>query len=121
MPFEDGPARSRSPRSPLLSRCRVAVVSGALGGLAAALRAGVPIVVVPQLFDQIWHGRRTEDLGLGIHARKAKDVGPAVARIFADPSYAERATAFAARLADEDGAGALADAAESLVPRMSGA
>ena len=104
-----------APMAPLLPRCRVAVISGALGGLAAALRAGVPIVVVPQLFDQIWHGRRVQDLGLGIHVRKAKDVAAAVARLLADPSYAERSSAFAARLADEDGAAVLADAAESLV------
>ena len=103
-----------APIVPLLPRTRVAVISGALGGVAAALRAGVPIVVVPQLFDQIWHGRRIEDLGLGIHARRVKDVGPAVARLLADPSYAERAAAFAAKLAGEDGAAVLADAAESL-------
>ena len=103
-----------APMAPLLPRCRVAVISGALGGLAAALRAGVPIVVVPQLFDQIWHGRRVQDLGLGFHVRKAKDVAAAVARILADPAYAERSAAFAARLADEDGAAVLADAAESL-------
>ena len=104
-----------APIVPLLPRCRVAVISGALGGLAAALRAGVPIVVVPQLFDQIWHGRRVEELGLGIHARRPSQVGPAVARILADPSYAERSAAFASRLAEEDGAGVLADAAESLL------
>ena len=110
-------AHAFAPIVPLVSRCRVAVLSGALGGLAAALRAGVPIVVVPQLFDQIWHGRRIEDLGLGIHARRPAQVGPAVARILGDPTYAERAAAFAARLADEDGAGVLADAAESLIDR----
>lgn len=103
-----------APIVPLLPRCRVAVISGALGGLAAALRAGVPIVVVPQLFDQIWHGHRVQDLGLGIHVRKDSQVGAAVARIVADPSYAERSKDFAAKLANEDGAAILADAAESL-------
>jgi sterol 3beta-glucosyltransferase len=103
-----------APIVPLLPRCRAAVISGALGGLAAALRAGVPVVVVPQLFDQIWHGRRVQDLGLGFGVRRAADVGRAVAEIEADPSYGQRARAFAARLAEEDGAVALADAAESL-------
>lgn len=106
-----------APIVPLLPRCRVAVVSGALGGVAAALHAGVPIVVVPQLFDQIWNGRRVQDLGLGFGVRKGKDVGKAVAEILADPSYAKRAAAFAAKLTDEDGAGALADAAESIAVR----
>jgi UDP:flavonoid glycosyltransferase YjiC (YdhE family) len=98
----------------VLPRCRVAVLSGALGGLAAALRAGVPIVVLPQLFDQIWHGRRVRDLGLGLHVRKPADVAAAVRTIVADPAYAERAKAFAAKLTGEDGATALADAAEAL-------
>jgi UDP:flavonoid glycosyltransferase YjiC (YdhE family) len=97
-----------------LPRCRAAVISGALGGLAAALRAGVPIVVLPQLFDQIWHGRRVEDLGLGVMVRKPEQVGPAILRLLDDPSQAERSGAFAAKLADEDGAAALADAAEAL-------
>ncbi len=95
----------------------MAVISGALGGLAAALHAGVPMVVVPQLFDQVWHGRRIQDLGLGFGVRRASDVAGAVRTIVADPSYAERSKAFAARLADEDGAGALADAALSLLTR----
>lgn len=103
-----------APLIPLLPRARVAVVSGALGGVAAAVTAGVPLVVVPQLFDQIWHGRRVEDLGLGCLVRKAKDVAGAVAELVADPSATERSRAFAARLAGEDGAGVLADAAEAL-------
>ena len=107
-----------APIVPLLPRCRVAVISGALGGVAAALRSGVPIVVVPQLFDQIWHGRRVQDLGLGLHVRKAKHVGAAVAELVADPSYGERCRAFADRLASEDGAAVLADAAEALLPRI---
>jgi hypothetical protein len=107
-----------APIVPLLPRCRVAVISGALGGVAAALYAGVPIVVVPQLFDQIWHGRRVQDLGLGLHVRKAAHVANAVAELVADRSYVERCRAFAARLADEDGAAVLANAAEALVPRM---
>jgi len=45
-----------APLAELLPRCRAAVVSGALGGVAAALSAGVPAVVHPQLFDQFWHG-----------------------------------------------------------------
>ena len=102
---------------PLLPRARVAVVSGALGGVAAALTAGVPVVVVPQLFDQIWHGQRVEDLGLGRLVRKPAGVAAAVAELAADPSATERSRAFAARLAGEDGAGALADAAEALAAR----
>jgi rhamnosyltransferase subunit B len=106
-----------APIVPLLPRCRVAVVSGALGGIAAALTAGVPVVVLPQLFDQIWHGRRVQDLGLGRLVRKPSQVAAAAAELANDPSQAERSRAFAARLAGEDGAAVLADAAEELAGR----
>jgi rhamnosyltransferase subunit B len=104
-----------APITELLPRCRVAVVSGALGGLAAALTAGVPVVIHPQLFDQVWHGRRVEQLGVGVMARKSEDVGAAVERIVDDPSYTERARALAAAMAGEDGSRVLADAVESLL------
>ena len=104
-----------APISQLLSRCRVAVVSGALGALSAALSAGVPVVVVPQLFDQLWHGGRVEQLGVGLMAHRPAAVVKAVARIEADPRFAERARALAARMAGEDGAAALADATEAVL------
>jgi UDP:flavonoid glycosyltransferase YjiC (YdhE family) len=104
-----------APVTQVLPRCRVAVVSGALGALAAALAAGVPVVVVPQLFDQVWHGRRVEVLGVGVMARRPRDVAAAVARIEADPGYRERSAALAAAMAGEDGPGVVADAVESVL------
>lgn len=104
-----------APMADLVARCRVAVVSGALGAFSTALLHGVPVVVVPQLFDQLWHGRRVEELGVGIMAYTPKGVVKAVARIEADPTFGERARALAARMAQEDGASALADAVESVV------
>jgi UDP:flavonoid glycosyltransferase YjiC (YdhE family) len=117
-----GPVRDRpgvfvfAPVAPVLPRCRVAVVSGALGTLAAALTAGVPVVAVPQLFDQLWHGRRVADLGVGLMVRRPSRVAAAVARIESDPSYRVRAQALAGRLRSEDGAAGLVDAVESVLP-----
>lgn len=99
----------------VLPRCRVAVVSGALGALSTALAFGVPVVVVPQLFDQLWHGRRVEDLGVGVMAHSPQEVVKAVARIEADRSYRDRTRALAEVMAGEDGATALADAVESVL------
>lgn len=104
-----------APIAPLLPRCRVAVVSGGLGTLAAALTAGVPTVVVPQLFDQVWHGARVARLGVGEMVLRTANVAKAVATIERDPGYAERARALAAAMAGEDGAGALVDAVESVL------
>jgi rhamnosyltransferase subunit B len=104
-----------APMTKVLPHCSAAVVSGALGGMAAAMLAGVPIVVHPQLFDQIWNGRRVEELGLGLMARRAKHVAAAAATVATDPAYAERARAFAALIADDDGPGAVLPAVEELL------
>jgi len=104
-----------APVTELLPRCRVAVVSGALGGVAAALTAGVPVVVHPQLFDQVWHGRRVQDLGVGLLARRTSQVAAAVQRIADDPGFAERTRALAARMAGEDGAAVTVEVVESLL------
>jgi len=96
----------------VVGRCAAAVVSGALGTLAAALTAGVPVVVLPQLFDQLWHGRRVEQLGVGLMVTRPSRVPGAVPALLADPSYTERARALGAELAAEDGAAALVGVVE---------
>ncbi|MEO7429585.1 MAG: nucleotide disphospho-sugar-binding domain-containing protein, partial [Acidimicrobiales bacterium] len=108
-------AATFAPVTQLLPRCRVAVVSGALGGIAAALTAGVPVVVHPQLFDQVWHGRRVTELGVGLMARRTGQVAAAVRRIADDPTFTQRARALAARMAEEDGVAVLAKTVESLL------
>jgi UDP:flavonoid glycosyltransferase YjiC (YdhE family) len=85
--------------------------------LAAALDAGVPTVVVPQLFDQVWHGDRVKRLGVGTMVMRAKKVARSVHRIDADDGVRERALTLAAAMAGEDGAGALADAVEATIAR----
>ena len=104
-----------APVPSVLPRCRAAVISGSLGTMAAALTAGVPVVIVPQLFDQVWHGKRVESLGVGRMARSPRGVAKAVAAIEADPSYRERARRLGAQLAAEDGGVALADAVEQVL------
>ena len=80
-----------APLPSVLPRCKAAVVSGALGTLAAALSAGLPVVVLPQLFDQVWHANRVEDLGVGIMASRPDKVADAVSRLLSDPGYSARA------------------------------
>lgn len=103
-----------APMTAVLPHCQVAVISGALGGLAASLRAGVPVVIHPQLFDQVWHGGQVERLGVGIMARKPSQVAAAIRAIAADPAYARRAQALAAQMASEDGAGVMVQAVEDV-------
>jgi UDP:flavonoid glycosyltransferase YjiC (YdhE family) len=104
------------PLGPVLARCRAALHSGSHGTNALVLEAGLPAVIVPQLFDQVWHGRRVTDLGLGRLVRKptVDSITEALRAITGDPSYSARAVAFARGLAEEDGAVTAADLIESL-------
>jgi UDP:flavonoid glycosyltransferase YjiC (YdhE family) len=96
-------------------RCAAAVLSGALGSVGAAARAGIPTVVHPQLFDQLWNAGQAERLGTGVHARSTRKVASAVRRVLDDASYARRAKQLAAAMEGEDGASACADAVEQLL------
>jgi sterol 3beta-glucosyltransferase len=104
-----------APVPAVVDRCAAAVVSGALGTLSAALTAGVPVVVFPQLFDQVWHGRRVEELGVGVMVRRPSSVPTAVADVVRDPAFGERARTLATKLDGEDAAAALVYAVESAV------
>jgi UDP:flavonoid glycosyltransferase YjiC (YdhE family) len=96
-------------------RCSAAVISGSLGSLAATARAGLPTVVHPQLFDQVWNAGQAERLGIGLHARSTRRVAGAVLRVLDDPDVGRRAHELARAMAGEDGAVACADAVENLV------
>lgn len=102
------------PLQPVLGRAKAIVQSGAHGTNSLALAAGVPSVIVPALFDQLWHGERQQQLGTGVLARKPKDIGPAIDRLLTDGSLATAAAAFGRELADEDGVGDTADLIETM-------
>jgi UDP:flavonoid glycosyltransferase YjiC (YdhE family) len=100
-----------APLTALLPRCRATVVSGALGSVAAALRAGVPTVVHPQLWDQFWHGRQVAKLGVGALARRVGQVADRVESVLAD-DVAEAAQQLSSVMAAEDGPGVMVAAVE---------
>ncbi len=57
--------RPYAPLTRLLPRARVVVHHGGAGTTQAALAAGCPAVVLPQVFDQWYHARRVRELGAG--------------------------------------------------------
>ncbi len=57
------------PVGPVLPHVRAVVHAGAHGMNSLVLAAGKPSVVVPVLFDQLWHARRHTQLGTGQHVR----------------------------------------------------
>lgn len=109
------------PLAGILPRCRAVVHSGAHGTNSMVLTAGLPSVISPALFDQLWHGKRQEELGTGVVAAKPADIGDALQRVLATGSCADAAQDFAALLALEDGVGNAATAVEDFLASVGGA
>jgi UDP:flavonoid glycosyltransferase YjiC (YdhE family) len=105
----------------LFPRCAVIVHHGGAGTTAAALRAGVPQVVVPHAADQPYWGRRMADLGVAADPNARKDLTPARLQRALEralsPGAREAAYRLGERVRAEDGAG---DAARLLHARFSG-
>ncbi|TQM57399.1 glycosyltransferase [Humibacillus xanthopallidus] len=93
----------------LFPRCAAVVHHGGAGTTAAALRAGVPQVVVPHAADQPYWGRRMADLGVAAEPIARKDLTPARLERALDVALSRGAREAAYRLGEqvraEDGAG----------------
>lgn len=104
----------------VLHRCAAVVHQGGHGTVAATLHAGLPSVAMPMGFDQIVHGRRLEDLGLGAMVRAKgrtdESVAAAIDAVLEDGTRA-RARAFAEGLADEDGVARTCELVEDVLAR----
>jgi sterol 3beta-glucosyltransferase len=100
-----GPA----PHEVLFHRCAVVVHHGGAGTTAAAVRAGVPQVVVPHAADQPYWGRRMADLGVAGPPIARKDLTPArlaaALEVALSPGARSAAYALGGRVRAEDGAG----------------
>ncbi|MEV0075484.1 glycosyltransferase [Nocardia neocaledoniensis] len=81
----------------LLPRVAAVIHHGGAGTTTAAARAGVPQVVVPQMFDQFSFARRVRELGLGETAVRVSELGTALARALT-PATAATAHAVATRI-----------------------
>jgi sterol 3beta-glucosyltransferase len=98
------------PHEWLFARVAATVHHGGAGTTGAALRAGVPTVVVPFTMDQPFWGARVAELGVGpapIPRRRLTRAGLAVALRVAvtDRAMRARAAALGERLRAEDGVG----------------
>jgi UDP:flavonoid glycosyltransferase YjiC (YdhE family) len=75
-------------------QCDIVVTHGGSGTTAAALTRGLPIVAIPLFADQPHNATQIARAGVGVivdQRRIATDVGPAIATVAADPSYAAAA------------------------------
>ncbi|MBM3269991.1 MAG: glycosyltransferase family 1 protein [Candidatus Sericytochromatia bacterium] len=98
------------PHDWLFPRMGAIVHHGGAGTTAAALRSGVPSLVVPFFADQPFWGRRVATLGAGPPpiphgALTAERLGEAIATMLGDAAMRDRARAIGDAIAAEDGVG----------------
>jgi vancomycin aglycone glucosyltransferase len=100
----------------LFPRVDLIVHHGGAGTTAAALRSGVPQLIVPHIVDQFFHGRRVAELGAGPPPfPKAKLSADVIAQAVRDRfKYWAKAQALRAAVAREGGAKPAADRLEQL-------
>ncbi len=91
------------PHRALFPRMSVVVHHGGAGTTAAALRAGVPQVVVPQLGDQRFWARCIAARGVGVGPVKPSEVAGAVGRCLGDPELRREAERLGALVEAEEG------------------
>jgi MGT family glycosyltransferase len=116
---ERDPATLRLPSAPnvhltdwvshgeLLPRCAAIVTTGGAQTIVSALSAGVPLVVVPTLWDKPANARRVVAAGVGVQvaprACTPERVRAAVDEVLREPSYRRNAARLAQALAASPG------------------
>jgi sterol 3beta-glucosyltransferase len=98
------------PHSWLFPRMAAVVHHGGAGTTAEALRAGVPAVIIPFVFDQSFWGARIKALGLGPDPIPLKKLTPetlanAIKIAVTDPDIRRRANSCGQAIRAEDGTG----------------
>jgi UDP:flavonoid glycosyltransferase YjiC (YdhE family) len=100
----------------LFPRTAGVLCHGGAGTVAAALRAGVPVMAVPVSLDQLYWGRRLIDLGVApevipLYELRRADLRQAI-RALVGGEHRRRAGALAAQMSVEDGVNATVDILE---------
>ena len=104
----------------LLPRCAAIVTSGGMGTVMAALRAGVPLVVVPTTWDKPLNAQRVVDAGVGVRLslRRCTPQGlrAAVAQVLGERRFSDNARRASEWLDAAPGPAGAAELLERLVP-----
>lgn len=107
-----------APLPAVLPRCRAVVHAGGHGSTAAALHAGIPQLAMPMGFDQVGHGARIHELGVGtslpFRRRSPARLAAALQQVL-HPGCVAAASRLAGRLGREDGPATAADHLESVL------
>lgn len=111
------------PQLPLLERAAAFITHGGLGSIHEGLWHGVPMVAVPQHFEQLRNSRAAQDGALILDARcyggdvSGYDLRKALDQVVSDPSY----RAASKRLGDSLRAGGGSKAAADIIERVAAA
>jgi UDP:flavonoid glycosyltransferase YjiC (YdhE family) len=107
--------------SMLLPRCDVVVTTGGAGTIISALRAGVPLVVVPTGWDKPANAKRVVDAGAGVWLSPRRctpeRLREAVESVLAEPRYRQAAARISERLAAAPGPAGAAELIGTLARR----
>ncbi|HLG74014.1 MAG TPA: glycosyltransferase [Chloroflexota bacterium] len=105
----------------LLPRCAAVVTTGGAGTILAALRQGLPLVVVPTHWDKSDNARRVVEAGAGLRLDAARcnprTLRAAVLRVLHDESFRHQAERMSRLLGDAVGPPGAAALLESLIRR----
>ena len=91
-----------APFEGLLPQCRAIVHHGGIGTLAAALKAGIPQLIIPHAHDQIDNAQRAEQLGFGIslNYERLSQTKHQLKKLLSNNDYAANAKSFGDRIGD---------------------
>ena len=86
----------KHPHQPVFKHCAAVVHHGGAGTTHAATRAGCPSIVIPFMDEQMFWGRRLQELGLAVKPTAAKKItarvlADALVATIAEPNYQNRA------------------------------
>ncbi|MGH7046873.1 MAG: glycosyltransferase [Stellaceae bacterium] len=102
----------------LLPRCAALVTTGGAATVLAALKAGIPLVVVPTFWDKSDNAQRVVEAGVGLRLSPRRctpdRVRAAVRRLLDEPGFRERARCLGRRLAAAPGPRGAAELLEQL-------
>ena len=86
---------ARVPQLQVLGRARAFISHGGMNSVSESLSFGVPLVVIPQMSEQLFVGRRAEELGAAIvldkRAVSAASLRAAVDRVLSEKAYRQNA------------------------------
>jgi MGT family glycosyltransferase len=107
----------------LLPRCAAIVTTGGAATVLTALKAGVPLLVVPTFWDKSDNAQRVVEAGVGLrlaprHCTPDRVRG-AVMRLLEEPSFRENARQMASRFAATPGPAGAAELLERLAKKTS--